>query len=161
MRQLLVQEKSAILLLLLLRLVLWLDQVHMTPCHQIPTRLGSAMLPRKGNNHNTSPTTVSRVQYNAATCFASTEQIWSPITLQMTTGASPVKSADSLDSLNTCQSSTRRQAAEALGILAQEGSPTHRTGGSPSKSKPAAVPIVVEATDADISVGGQLSKRIL
>jgi hypothetical protein len=60
----------------------------------------------------------------------------------MTTGASPVKSAGSLHSLNTCPSSTRRQAAEALGILAQEGSPTCRTGGSPDKSKPAAVPIV-------------------
>lgn len=38
----------------------WLDQVHMMPHHQILTHLGSATPPRKGDNHNTSPTTVHR-----------------------------------------------------------------------------------------------------
>ena len=46
--------------------------------------------------------------------FASTKQFQTPITLQMTTGASPVKSAGLLHSLNTSPSSTRRQAAEGL-----------------------------------------------
>jgi hypothetical protein len=80
----------------------------------------------------------------------------------MTAGTSPVKLAGSLHSLNTCPSSVRRQAAEALGILAQEGSLMCRTGSSPDKSKPAAVPIVADsdAMDADTSVGKQQGSPI-
>jgi hypothetical protein len=78
----------------------------------------------------------------------------------MTAGASPVKSAGLLHSLNTCPSSTRRQAVEALGVLAQEGSPTCRTGSSPGKSKPTAVPIVAEAMDQRVGKGTQRAREM-
>lgn len=134
---------------------------------------GSATPPRKGTNHNTSPTAVhksplvsNRIQSHAL--HVSTEQIRSSATLQMTTGAPPAKLAGSLGasplrrdhSLNTSPSSARSQAAEALGVLAQESSPTRKTGGSPIKSKPAALPIAAEPMDADVSVGEQQGSPI-
>ena len=118
----------------------------------------SATPPRKGINHNTSPTAVHKSplvsnRMPSHPLHVSTEQIRSPVTLQMTSGAPSVKLASSLHSLNTSPSSARRQAAEALGVLAQESSPTRKAGGSPVKSKPAAAPIVAEPMDADVSAG--------
>ena len=71
-----------------------------------------------------------------------------------------MKLAGSLHSLDISPSSARRQAAEALGVLAQEGSPTRKTSGSPAKSKPVVMPIVDEAMDADVSVGEQQASPI-
>ena len=126
---------------------------------------GSATPPRKGTNHNTSPTAVHKSplvsnRMPSHALHVSTEQIRSPLTLQMTSGASPVKLVGSLHSLNTSPSSARRQAAEALGALAQESSPTRKNSGSPIKSKPAVVPTVAEPMDADVSVGEQQGSPI-
>jgi hypothetical protein len=112
---------------------------------------GSVTPPRKGTNHNASLAAVHKSplvsnRITSQSLHASSEQIRSPVTLQTPSGVSPAKLTGSLD---TSPSSARRQAAEALGVLAQEGSPTRKTSGSPGKSKFA---IIEEPMDPDIPV---------
>ncbi len=118
---------------------------------------GSATPPRKGTNHNASLAAMHKSplvsnRMTSQSLHASSEQIRSPVTLQTVSGVSPAKLTGSLNLLDTSPSSARRQAAEALGVLAQEGSPTRKTSGSPGKSKFVAVPIVEEPIDPDIPV---------
>ena len=118
---------------------------------------GSATPPRKGTSHNASLATMHKSplvsnKITSQSLHASSEQVRSPVSLQAFSGVSSAKLTSPLNSLDTSSLSARRQAAEALGVLAQEGSPTRKTSGSPGKSKFVAMAIVDEPMDPVIPV---------